>query len=527
MGLVSDAKCYAFLFYSFLNCILCSNVDLFVFFKYRVNQGGDALAMSSQAEEDILHPAMPLDFSLKTQTLGNETLLSGSLESFSQSSQSDQLLSSLPFHKLQKSISSLTRSELLNTEQCMEKALQKSPKLLKPHISRYPPKTKSKLKGTTQFWDSCSSTSLSSQSDSPLIATSVQSSAFPVSSDPTKSLTHPECYQIGSNLLKPPMSSQSEEEVGSQKKLLSFPQQCFKPAKNTMLIQSSQSPQSDKVSSFPSHKCKKSDCSAIVNSSTPALMSHQQVEHTLQKALSPRHNDFHKSQMEKGPSSPLYKSAVDWDSSLPLSLQSHSPLLSSSTTFPASFTPKQSQIFPEDQCTTVYAKVPNPPLSRTIQAEEDKNKLTEVLQSPRLADFDKPQTLISSLNTTSTQSLDSSFHHQSHGPSPSISTQCISPTSSISSRLKLSITHSERYHIRAKTLTPLSSKSSSQTESDNTPSQPQPPSELQKSPLSSEQSSSDDEDPYFLPLGSSSSSAKSEILQSSPPLHLSSSSEYN
>ncbi|XP_026770094.3 zinc finger B-box domain-containing protein 1 [Pangasianodon hypophthalmus] len=307
----------------------------------KVNQEGNALAMPCQAEEEVLLPTKPLDFSLKTQTLANETVLSGSVESFSQSPPSDQLPSSLTLHKLQKSVdsSTLTGSEMLNPEQYKEHAFQEaqSPELLNPHISRYPSKTTSTLKCTTQVRDSCSSTSLSSQSHSPLTSTSMQcqSPAFPVSSNQKLSLTHPEHYQRSSSTLNPP------------------------------------------------------------------------------------------------------------------------------------FTPR------------------------------------------------------SPLKATSTQSLDSSFFIQSHGPSPSTSIQCLSPAFSISSRLKLSPTPSELYHISAKALTPPSTKSFSHTQSGNTPSQSQPLSELQKSPLSAEQSSSDDEEPYFLPLGSSSSSEKSEILQSSPPLHLS------
>ncbi|MCI4379369.1 hypothetical protein PGIGA_G00227350 [Pangasianodon gigas] len=102
----------------------------------------------------------------------------------------------------------------------------------------------------------------------------------------------------------------------------------------------------------------------------------------------------------------------------------------------------------------------------------------------------------------------------------SLKTQTLA-NETVLSGLKLSPTPSELYHIRAKALTLPSTKSFSHTQSGNTPSQSQPLSELQKSPLSAEQSSSDDEEPYFLPLGSSSSSEKSEILQSSPPLHLS------
>ncbi|XP_047009181.2 zinc finger B-box domain-containing protein 1 isoform X2 [Ictalurus punctatus] len=481
----------------------------------KVNQGGDALAMPSQAEEEVLNPTKPLDFSLKIQTLDNERILSGSVESFSESPPSDQLLLSLTFHRLQKSvaISTLTDSDILNTEQYKEHTFQEpqSPKLLKPQISRYPSKSKSTLKCTTQVWDSCSSISLSSQSHSPLISTSIQSQtpAFPVLSNPKQSLTHSESYQTRSNTLNPPLPSQSEE-VECQTKSLDFSQRCFKPANETMLSQFSQSPKSDKLSSFTSHEGQKSDISAILNSSVPALItSHQQEEHTIQRTLLPRHNDFHKPQTLKEPSSPQYKSAVDWDSSMSLSLQSHSPLLSSSAAFPASFMPKLSPVSPEDQCTIVYAKVPKPLLCRTVQEEEDKNRFTQILKSPRLVDFQK-------LQATSTQSFDSSFYAQSHGPSPSTSIQCLSPALSISSRIKLSPMPSELDHIRAKALKPLSIKSSSQTQSDNTPSQFQPPSELQKSPLFS-----DNEEPCLLPLGSSSS--KSEILQSSYPIHLRSS----
>lgn len=487
--------------------------------------------MPLQAEEDILCPAKPLDFSLQTQTLVNETILSGSVESFSQSPPSEQL-SSVHFHKVQKSvhISSLTCSDLLDTEQYKEHALQEaqSPKLLKPQISKYPLKTQT-LKGTTQFWESCSSTSLTSQSDSPLIDTldHCQSPAFPISSNPKVNLTRSECYQTRTNPLNPPLPSQSEDEFACQTKSLEFSQQGFKPANDTMLSHFSQSPLSDKLSSFTSNKCLKSDSSAILNDSAAALiMSHQQGEHTLQKVLSPRHSDLHKPQMAKIPSSPQSKSTVDWDSSLSLSLQSHSSSLSSLTAIPVSFMANQSPISPNDQCTTEYAKVPNQPLSRTVQAEEDKNMLTQFSQSPRL-DFNKPQTSRSSLNATSTQSLDFSFSSQSHSPSPSTSIQCLSPAFSISFGLKLSPTPSELYHIRAKALTPLSTKSSSQTQSGNTSSQSQPRSELQKSPLSAEQSPSDDEETYFLPLGLSLSSGKSEILKSSPTLHLSSSSKYN
>ncbi|XP_053479411.1 uncharacterized protein zbbx isoform X3 [Ictalurus furcatus] len=479
----------------------------------KVNQGGDALAMPSQAEEEVFNPTKPLDFSLKIQTLDNETILSGSVESFSESPPSDQLLLSLTFHRLQKSvdISTLTDSDILNTEQYKEHTFQEaqSPKLLKPQISRYPSKSKSTLKCTTQVWDSCSSTSLSSQSHSPLVSTSIQSQtpAFPVLSNPKQSLTHSESYQTRSNTLNPPLPSQSEE-VECQTKSLDFSQRCFKPANETMLSQFSQSPKSDKL--FTSHEGQKSDISAILHSSAPALItSHQQEEHTIQRTLLPRHNDFHKPQTLKEPSSPQYKSAVDWDSSVSLSLQPHSPLLSSSAAFPASFMPKLSPVPPEDQCTIVYAEVPKPPLCRTVQEEEDKNKFTQILKSPRLVDFQK-------LQATLTQSFDSSFYAQSHGPSPSTSIQCLSPALSISSRIKLSPTPSELDHIRAKALIPLSIKSSSQTQSGNTPSQFQPPSELKKSPLFS-----DNEEPCLLPLGSSSS--KSEILQSSYPIHLRSS----
>lgn len=516
--------------YSNFYCILSSDVDLSVFFFYHrgENQGGNVLAMPSQAE--VWHPTKPLDFSLKTQILANETILSASLELFSQSPLSDQLLSSLTFHKVQKSldISTLTGSEMLNTEQYKEHALQEtqSPKLLKRKISRYPSKTKSTLKCTTQVLNSCSSTSVLSQSHSPFtsILIQCQSTTFPVSSNPKLSLTHPEPYQTRSNTLSlHTLPSQSEEEVECRTVSLDFSQRCFKPANETMLSQSSQSPPSDKLSSFTSNKCQKSDRSAILNSSAPAsTTSHQQGEQTLQRALSPRHNDFHKSQIPKGPQS---KSAVDRISSLSLSLQSHSPFLSSSAVFPASVMPKLSTISPEDQCNTVYAKVHNPLLSKAVQVEEDEKMLTQFLQSPRLVDFHKPQTPRSLLKTTSS-SLDSYFFPQFHGPSPSTSSQCRSPAFSVYSRLKLSPTPSELCHIRDKALTPLSTKSSSQTQSGNTPSQSQPPSELMKSPLSVEQSSSDDEEPYFLPLTLSSSSAKSEIMQSLPPVHLSSS-EYD
>lgn len=484
----------------------------------------------SQAKEDILHPTMPLDSSLKTQILVDKTIMSGSGESFSQSPPSDQLLSSLPFHEFQKSvnIATLTGCEmLLNTEQYKEHTLHEaqSPQFLKPHISRYSSKAESPLKGATQFWDSCSSTSIYSQSHSPLISVQCQSPAFPVSSNPNQSVTHPECFQTRSNTLNHPLPSKSEEDIECQTKSLNLSQQYFKPANETMLSQFSQSPPSDKLSSFNSHECQKSDISAILNSSAPAsITSYRQGEHTLQKATSPRHNDFNNPPTAKGPSSSQSKSVVDWDSSMSLSLQSHSPLRSSSTEFLASFMPELSPISPKDHCTVVHAKTPNPPLSRPIQAEDDKNMLTQYLQSPRLVDFHRTQTPRSPLKATSTQSLDSSLFPQFHDPSPSTLIQCSSPVFSISSRLKLSPTPSELYHIRAKALTPLSTKSSSQTQNGNTPSESQPPSELKKSPLSAEHSSSDDEEPYILSLGSS--SAKSEILQSSPPLHLNSSSEY-
>ncbi|XP_060734606.1 zinc finger B-box domain-containing protein 1 [Tachysurus vachellii] len=63
-----------------------------------------------------LHPTNSLEFSLKTQALVNDALLSGSLESSSQSPPSDQHLSSLICHNLQKSmdISSLKDSAMLH-----------------------------------------------------------------------------------------------------------------------------------------------------------------------------------------------------------------------------------------------------------------------------------------------------------------------------------------------------------------------------------------------------------------------------
>lgn len=487
-------------------------------------QGEDALAMPFQAVEDILHPPKPLDFFLKAQILGDETDLRGSVESYLQSPPSDQLSSSLTLHKLQQSENKSTfmGSERLKTKQFKNHLIQEVqlPKLHKPEISEYLPKTKSTLIATTH-WDSCSSTSPSSQFDSPLVQ--CQSPALPASFNSKLSRSHPERYQTRVNPLNSLLPSQSEE--GRKNRTKSFSQQGFKPANKLMENQISQSPPSDKHSSLMSHECKKLDCSAFLNSSAPALVTpHQQEEHTPQKALLPGHNNFYKTQMVEGPSSPQSKSAMDWDSSLSLSSQAHSPLLSS-LEIPASILPKQRPISPADQCSTTYAKVTDPPLSRPIQAKEDKGMLTQLSQSPRLAYFNKLQTPRSSLNTTAEQSLDSTFTPQSHGPSPSTSIQCLSPTFSISSKVKLSPTPSELYHIRAKALTPQSTKSSSQTQSGNTPSQSQPPSERQKSPLSTEQPSSNDEEAYF--LGSSSSSEELESLKSSLPLCLSSSSEYN
>ncbi|XP_058242882.1 mucin-2 [Hemibagrus wyckioides] len=464
----------------------------------------DALAMPSHAE--VLHPAKPLDYSLTTQTLADEEKLNASVESFPQSIPSEQLLPSLAYHNLHKSgdISTLKYSKTI--EHCKEHALHEPqlPKLLKPQVSKYPSKSKSALNCTTQVSDSCSSTS--PQTYSPLISTSVQCQqpAFPVSCSPQLSLTHPECYQMKSNTLNLTMPVQSEEVVECQKKSPGFSQRFFKSDNETMLIQFLQSPPLDKVSSLTPHECQKTATSAILNSSAPAsVRSHHQGKHTLQ-----RHNDFHNPHSPKEPSSAISKSAVDWDPSLSHSLQPHCQLLSSSAAFDASFMPKLSPISPEDECTNVFAKLPNPSLCTSIQVEEDQKIFTQLFQSPRTTD-QKPQTPRSSLKATSTPSFDSS-----HGTSPSTSIQCLSPAVSISPRIKLSPAPSELYHIRAKTLTPSYTKSFSQAQSVNTPSQSQPP--LQ-------QPSSDDEEPYFLPLGSSSSSTKSEILQISPTLCLSSS----
>ncbi|KAF5907885.1 zinc finger B-box domain-containing protein 1, partial [Clarias magur] len=228
-------------------------------------------------------------------------------------------------------------------------------------------------------------------------------------------------------------------------------------------------------------KCFKSD--------NETMFSQIPQSHKTQSALSPRPNEIHKPLMPKGPFLSQSKSAIDWDSSLSLSRQSHSPLTSSSAEFPASFMSKFNTHSPGDRCTTVYNEVPNSPLSLS----------------------------------TSTQSLDTFSFPQSEDPLPSTSFQCPLAGFSISSRLELSPTPSDLYHIRSKSMTPCSIKSSSQSQIDNTPSQSQEPSELQKSPLSAEQSFSDDVESYVVPLGLSSS--LTEILQSSPSLHLSSNSD--
>ncbi|KAF4072042.1 hypothetical protein AMELA_G00269750 [Ameiurus melas] len=159
----------------------------------KVNQGGDALAMPSQAE-DVLHPTKPLDFSLKIQTLANETILSGPVDSFSESPPSDQLLLSLMFHKLQKSvdISTLTDSDILNTEQHKEHTFQEaqSPKLLKSQISRYPSKSKSTLKCTTQTQSSNTPSQFQPPSElqkSPLFSDNEEPSLVPLGSSSSKS----------------------------------------------------------------------------------------------------------------------------------------------------------------------------------------------------------------------------------------------------------------------------------------------------------------------------------------------------
>ncbi|XP_046721331.1 zinc finger B-box domain-containing protein 1 isoform X2 [Silurus meridionalis] len=476
---------------------------------FGVKQGDDKKVKQS-GDEVQLHPTKPLDFLHKSQTLANETILSGSLELLSQSPPSEQILFS----------PTLTGSELLSEEQNKEHELQgvQPPKYLKPQISKYPPKTKSTLKYKTEVWDSCSFTSISSQShNSPLINMSIQSQSleFDVPSNPKQS------NQTRSNTPNPTLPSHSVEEVKCQTKPHNSSPSFFESANNTTLGQLIQSPPSDKLSSFTSNKSEKANISASIYSPLPVLITaHQQGE--LQKATSPRHNDFPKSQIPKRPSAPQSKAVVDWESSL--SMQSHSPLLSSSEAFSTSVMPKLSTISPEDQCATVYAEVPTSSLSKPVQVEEDEKMLTQSLHSPRHVDFHKPQTPRSPLKATSTQSIDSTFSPQSHSPLPLTSIECLSPAFSISSRTKLSPTPTELYHIKAKALTPLSTKSFSQTESGNTPSQSQPPSEFQKSPLSAGQSSSDDEEPYFLPLGSSSFLAKSEVLRSSPPLHLNSSS---
>ncbi|XP_053355854.1 zinc finger B-box domain-containing protein 1 isoform X1 [Clarias gariepinus] len=200
-------------------------------------------------------------------------------------------------------------------------------------------------------------------------------------------------------------------------------------------------------------------------------------------AHSQRPNEIQKPLMPKVPFLSQSKSAVDQDSSLFLSRQFHSPLSSTSAAFPASFMSKFNPQSPGDQ--TIVYEVPNSPSSLS----------------------------------TSTQSLDTFSFPQSQGPFPSTSFQCPLAGFSISSRVELSPTPSELYHIRSKSMTPWSTKSSSQSQSDNTPSQSPEPSELLKSPLSAEQSFSDDEKPYIVSLGLSSS--LTDILQSSPPLHLS------
>lgn len=466
-------------------------------FSYREQKQVDSLARLSLTEE-VLHPTNSLEFSLKTQALVNDALLSGSLESSSQSPPSDQHLSSLICHNLQKSVDISTLKDSAMLHLVKEHALQEaqSPKLLKPQMLKYPSKPNSALK-CTQGWEYSSSTS--PQTYSSLISTDqCQSPTSPDSSNLQLSLTQ--------NL---PLPLHLEKEVECQTNSSVFLQACFKPANETMLSQFSQLPPSDNVSSYAPHKCQKSAISDILNSSAPALiMSHQQGKHILQTALSPRHSDFQNIQTPKGPSSAISNSGVDWNPSLSRFLQPHRQLLSSSAAFTTSFMEKLSPISPEGPGTNVLINHPNSSLSKSIQVGENKKMFTQLFQSPRLTDFHKPQTLRTSLKATLTQSVDSS-----HGPSPSTSFQSLPPAVSISTKTKLSPTPSVLHHTKAKTLTPLSTKSFSQTQSGNTP-------------LSVEQPSTDDEEPYFLPLGST-SSTKSEILQISPPLSLCLSGEYD